>query len=438
LWPQVPELVPRYRNWLVRARALLDRGEQHEASVRQVRQEAYLSQLVAGQVEEGEGTEPVWDEVDLKLAWRYETFKELVEGLDVLQVTLTDMEKRLQVSRTLRQVSIEEHAEAWEEARAAVAEHPSYGGLQLAAQLGLVPLGPDPDCGLWEFGHVLSGEVPKRGAGGALVRTEATGLVFVLIPGSTFSMGAQMTDPGGQNYDPQTRPNLKAEGSELPVHEVTLSPYLLSKYEMTQGQWKRFVGVNPSRYSPGSSFRGFGGKLTTLLHPVEQVSWDDCVRVLGRLDLVLPSEAQWEYGARAFTDTPWSSGLEKEALTLVANLADAFAKANGAPSTWYFEAGSDGYVVHSPVGSFAPNAFGLHDVHGNLLEWGLDGFDGDFYGSSPLTDPVNPFVGSVPRVYRGGSFNLIAVYARSAYRGNDTPTTADRTLGVRPARAITD
>ncbi|MFT5477997.1 MAG: sulfatase activating formylglycine-generating enzyme [Planctomycetota bacterium] len=429
LWPQVPELVPRYRDWLVRAGALLDRREQHEASVRQVRQEAYLSQLVAGQVEEGEGTDPVWDEVDPKLAWRYETFKVLVEGLDNLQLTLTDVEKRLEVSRTLRQVSIEEHAEAWEEARAAVAEHPSYDGLQLAAQLGLVPLGPDPDCGLWEFGHVLSGELPQRGVGGALVRTEATGLVFVLIPGGTFWMGAQASDPDGRNYD------LHAAGNEGPVHEVTLSPYFLSKYELTQEQWEHAVGVNPSRYGPGS---GSGGKAMTRLHPVELVSWDDCVRVLGRVDLVLPSEAQWEYGARAFTYTPWSSGPEKEALARVANMADAFAQASGASEGWVYEPWSDGYTVHAPVGSFAPNGFGLHDVHGNVWEWCLDGYGESYNGGSPATDPVSPFVGSAPRVYRGGGFRGSAITTRSADRRHDTPTSADSNLGVRPARVITD
>ena len=428
LWPQAPEMVASYREWIVRADDLLERRELHEASVRQVRQEAYLSQVVAGQLEEGEGTEPVWASVDGKLRWRFETFERLVDGLDGLQVTLADVEKRLEVSRTLRQVSIEAHAEAWEEAIAAIAEHSYYDGLELAPQLGLVPLGPDPEWGLWEFGHVLTGEVPKRGAGGALVRTEATGLVFVLIPGGTFWMGAQASDPTRRNYDPQ------AEDDEGPVHEVTLSPYFLSKYEMTQGQWERFVGVNPSRYGPGGSF---GGKVTTLLHPVEQVSWDDCVRVLGRLELELPSEAQWEYGARAFADTPWSSGPDKAALALVANLADAYAQANGG-AAWTCESWSDGYVVHAPVGSLAPNEFGLYDVHGNVWEWCLDGYDGIFYRSSPPTHPVSPFPGSAARVSRGGSYSLTAVYARSANRIGSTPTYADDSLGVRPARVITD
>jgi len=428
LWPQSPELVPRYRDWLGQAREALERKQQHEASVRQVRQEAYLSQVVAGQVEEGEGTEPVWEEVDRRLRWRFETFQRLVEGLGGLQVTLADVEKRLEVSRTLRQVSIEDHAEAWEEAIAAIAEHPYYDGLDLVPQLGLVPLGPDPEWGLWEFGHVLTGDVPQRGTGGALVRTEEMGAVFVLIPGGTFWMGAQASDPDGPNYDPPAKSN------EGPVHEVTLSAYFLSKYEMTQGQWERFVGVNPSRYGPGGNF---GGKVPTGLHPVEQVSWHDCVRVLGRLDLVLPSEAQWEHGARAFADTPWSSGPEKSGLAGVANLADAFAQANGGED-WTCESWSDGYVVHAPVGSFGPNEFGLYDVHGNVWEWCLDGYDENFYRSAPPTDPVSPFVGSATRVIRGGSYGNTAVRARSAFRYDSTPTFADHDLGVRPARVITD
>jgi len=429
LWPQGPEMVASYREWIVRGRELLERRSLHEASVRQVRQEAYLRQVVAGQVEEGEGTEPVWASVDGKLRWRFETFERLVEGLDGLQVTLADVEKRLEVSRTLRQVSIEAHAEAWEDGIAAIAEHPYYDGLNLAPQLGLVPLGSDPESSLWEFGHVLTGDVPQRGAGGALVRTEATGLVFVLIPGGTFWMGAQASDPEGQNFDPL------AEADEDPVREVTLSPYFLSKYEMTQGQWERFVGEDPSGYEPGSDY---GGTVTTRLHPVEQVSWHDCVRVLGRLDLVLPSEAQWEYGARAFADTPWSSGPEKESLAVAANLADAFAQANGGSPSWGYESWSDGYTVHGPVGSFAPNEFGLYDVHGNVWEWCLDGYDESFYGSGPAEDPVSHFVGSGPRLRRGGSFFTIAVRARSAFRLRSAPAYAVNDLGVRPARVITD
>lgn len=429
LWPQSPEMVPRYRDWLFRAQDALERREQHEASVRQVRQEAYLSQVVAGQLEEGEGTEPVWEEVDRKLRWRFGTFQRLVEGLERLGATYADIEKRLEISRTLRQVSIDDHAAEWEQAIAAIAEHPLYGGMELAPQLGLVPLGPDPEWGLWEFAHVLTGLVPERDADGAIVRTWAMGLVFVLIPGGTFWMGAQASNPNGRNYDPQAR------GEEGPVHAVTLSAYFLSKYELTQGQWQRLTGANPSLCPAGFAY---GGKMTTLLHPVEAVSWLDAMRELPRMGLGLPSEAQWEHAARAFGEAPWSSGPEPEALAPVANLADAFAQANGGFPSLAFESWSDGYALHAPVGSFWPNEFGLHDVHGNVSEWCLDGYAPGFYGRSPESDPVGPWDGAPSRVSRGGCFINDAAGVRSAFRDESAPSLVELTVGVRPARACSE
>src|SRR5690606_29994467 len=113
-----------------------------------------------------------------------------------------------------------------------------------------------------------------------------TGLVFVLIPDGAFRMGGPGEDEG-------------------PEHEVALAPFFLSKYEMTSGQWLRFTGANPSAHLGEKVDLGF-----TLRHPVEQVSWDECDRVLRRMGLVLPTEARWEYAARAGTTTPWSSGAE--------------------------------------------------------------------------------------------------------------------------------
>src|SRR5262249_25075170 len=157
----------------------------------------------------------------------------------------------------------------------------------------------------------------ERGADGRLVMKDGTGIVFVLIPAGRFWMGAQAASPSGRNVDPQ------ADANESPVHEVSLDAYFLSKYEMTQDQWLRLAGKNPSLYSPGD---GINGKLVTLLHPVENVSWIDCTIVLSRLALELPTEAQWEYGARAGTSTPWWTGSEKTSLRGAGNLADAYSK----------------------------------------------------------------------------------------------------------------
>jgi formylglycine-generating enzyme required for sulfatase activity len=96
----------------------------------------------------------------------------------------------------------------------------------------------------------------------------------------------------------------------------------------------------------------------------------------------------------------------------------------------------DGYGVHAPVGTFAANPFGLHDVVGNLWEWCLDGYDGDFYARSPRLDPVSSWEGARGHVLRGGSFGGAALVARSATRYDNTPGNAGSSLGVRPARAI--
>jgi len=259
--------------------------------------------------------------------------------------------------------------------------------------------------------------------------TEETGVVLVLLRGGSFWMGAQSGDPQGRNYDPQ------AQGDEGPVHETELSAFFLSKYELTQGQWLRLTGRNPSFYQPP------GGFAMSLLHPAEQVGWLDCMAWLPRAGLTLPSEAQWEYGARAGTDTPWWTGAERESLAEqhAANLADQAAARAGAPwpdiKDWPDL--NDGYAVHAPVGTYAPNAFGLHEVAGNLWEWCLDGHDSGFYGRSPKQDPVSPWEGAATRVARGGSFRHAAVRARSAYRYLITPTLATTDLGVRPAVGIT-
>ena len=170
------------------------------------------------------------------------------------------------------------------------------------------------------------------------------------------------------------------------------------------------------------------------LHPVEQVSWHDCMEVMRRMDLELPTEAQWEYAARSGTDTIYWTGDEVISLEGAANIADRHAKRNGGSPSWPFEDElDDGYTVHAPVGRFKANPFGLHDVHGNIWEWCRDGFG--HYGM-----PVNPTNGerhpSIPRmrVLRGGSFYYGAWDARSAVRWDNAVTVRDHDIGLRAAR----
>ena len=334
-----------------------------------------------------------------------------------------------------RTVASDEAARLWSEAIASIADPeqcPAYAGLGIEPQLGLVPLGRDPASGLWEFGHPATGKVPRRSDDGRLVLTEDASLVFVLLPGGTFAMGAQAGDARGRNHDPHAAP------SAGPVHEVTLSPFLIAKYEMTQAQWMRFGGANPSRdvpeeYDPSWNAARLAG---SLLHPVEQVSWFACMELCERLGLALPTEAQWEYAARGGASGPWWTGDEPQALAGAANLADRYARANGA-SGWPIDDWlDDGNTIHARVGAYRANPFGLHDVHGNVWEWCRDGYAPYGRQPEPARDPVTAASPSSDRVIRGGSFTSTALDARVAYRHLTTPNIADSNLGLRPVREV--
>jgi formylglycine-generating enzyme required for sulfatase activity len=337
--------------------------------------------------------------------------------------------RRLEFASSIeeRSVSGAEARAQWSEAIAAIRASKRYAGLQLAPQVGLVPLGMDPVSRLWEFAHLQTGDAPQRGADGKLILTEATGLVFVLVPGTSFDMGAQSADPDAANYDPQAR------DEESPVHQVTLSPYFLSKYEMTQAQWLRTTGRNPSSYSPVDRLARLE---LNLLHPVEQVTWLECDQVMSRLGLRLPSEAQWENGCRAGTDSPWWTGSDRETLRGQVNLADQAGARGGA--TWQeiqdWPDLDDGFAVHAPVGSFAPNPFGLHEVHANVWEWCADG-KGAYAEENPI-DPLAPAEGAHDRVCRGGSFQNAAALARSSIRDFGAPALQHDSIGLRPARVL--
>ena len=337
----------------------------------------------------------------------------------------------------------------------------AYPGLDFTPglKMGLLPIGPDPESGLWEFAHLMTGDPAVRDADGKLGRTEEMGVVLVLMREDTFWMGAQSEAASADRHNFELRPPRGAG----PEHEVTLSAHFMSKYEMTQGQWLRLTGSNPSRYGPdvGQEWQPqwlapvevrpdlypVARLKVSSLQPVEQVSWTDCMKWLPHADLGLPSEAQWEHGARAGTEALfWSAPLEEtdlwkatSALEGVANVFDAVyardqggREHDGRPGDL-----DDGSTMHAPVGSYRQNGLGLHDVHGNVYEWCRDGYDIDFYGRSPRVDPVAPSEGDEPRVYRGGSYRISPMAARSSVRNYYPPGMKGHALGVRPARAIT-
>lgn len=382
---------------------------------------------------------------DVNARWWHDALRDLVVGLHAFQAedrfskTLASVAWRKEFASTVeeRTTTGPDAVAAWEEARLAILEHPAYGGLSITPQLGLVPLGadPDPTTGhLWEFWHVQSGDRPVRDQEtGRWLVTGETGLVFVLIPGGTFWMGAQRTDEGAPNYDPGAEDD--ESNSEGEAVEVTLAPYFLSKYELTQGQWAEMTGQRPSQYGPGSTF---GGKATSLSHPVERVSWEDCQEWLPRSGLKLPTESQWECGARGGTSTRWWTGVELVDLDEAGNLADSYCRDNGGISSWTYEGDlNDGFVVHAPVGLFRANAFGLHDVIGNVYEWCEDSHSRRAYDGEPADgDGAWNVPSAANRVYRGGGWYGVAANARSALRLNNAPVARIGSLGVRPARVL--
>jgi len=201
---------------------------------------------------------------------------------------------------------------------------------------------------------------------------------------------------------------------------------------MTQGQWLRFVGKNPSFYPPGE---GVDERLRSLRHPVEGVSWYEAERQLKRLGFVLPTEAQWERAARAGTTTPWSFGSDERESERTSNVADAYGKKYG-PKGLTYEDWSDGHATHAPVGSFLPNAFGLHDVHGNVWEWCRDHFAPTYAVPVAPGDGERQLQGPLGRSARGGAFDFTAGQTRSANRYDVPPERANYNIGLRPVRRL--
>ena len=243
-------------------------------------------------------------------------------------------------------------------------------------------------------------------------------------------MGAQRADATAPSYDPQ------ADSDESPAHEVTLSAFFLGKHELTRGQWVRIAGSKDLSFWREETSGGRVMKAAYAMHPVETVSWLDGMRELELAGLALPTEAQWEYGCRAGTATPFFFGKTSEGFERYANLADEeCARAFNSPVA--HERGvNDGHAVTAPVGSFLANGFGLHDVHGNVWEWCADEFGP--YGRPHATgDGRLPESGSGTRVARGGSYDTTAAFARSALRYGSAPANADVNLGLRVSRGIT-
>ena len=217
---------------------------------------------------------------------------------------------------------------------------------------------------------------------------------MVSIKAGCFQMGSKVGDP-----------------DELPVHEVCISSFKLSKYEVKQKNYQAVMKVNPSE-NVGAD------------HPVDSVSWLDARGYCKKLGLRLPSEAEWEYAARGGKQTEFYWG--NRVTGREGNFCDSTCEMNiREPRV------SDGFRHTAPVGSFPPNPFGLHDMSGNVSEWVQDWFDIDkkYYMVSPKKDPpgarpeLDTCAGTCAgaasitnKIYRGGAWNQSVSEMRSANR----------------------
>ena len=424
LWPTYPEQIPALERWLAEAQELVAQLPGHQQ---------YLAELESG-ASVSVAVEPLSRE-----RWLPELVGSFVHELeefaqdDPTGMTPANMTWRLEQARTLEQRSIQEHQDAWQEAIEDVFLSEVYmtedGDLELTPQMGLVPLGKDPTSELWEFCVIQSGVCPERDAqSGQLEVTPESGIVLVLIPGGRFAMGTQGLHASAPQYQAGTP--LVDE-----LHEVELAPFLLGKYEVTQGQWERVMHTRPCEF-PQDAMLHPPGHADVL--PVERVNHFEVSTCLLRLGLVLPTEAQWEYGTRAGSKTSWFCGNDPSEVRHLANLHDQTSQSTRVGNAWGDpEPWRDGFNNTAPVGSFAANAYGLHDVIGNLREWCQD-----WHASYQLSVRPGDALRQVPlnnqetRVHRGGSFDFRAPSARSAERGNATPTSANYNLGFRAARLL--
>ncbi|MFM7470610.1 MAG: formylglycine-generating enzyme family protein [Nodosilinea sp.] len=240
-------------------------------------------------------------------------------------------------------------------------------------------------------------------------------LDLVWVPGGTFMMGTPSHEPvlgeGSKYYH-------SLFNGERPQHQVTVAGFWLGKYAVTQAQYRAVMGENPSHFQDDS-------------RPVEQVNWDEAMEFCDRLSdatgqpYTLPSDAQWEYAARAGGTTPFHQG--ETITTALANYNGAQAYGSGPPGIYR--------QATNPVGCFPPNDFGLYDLHGNVWEWCLDTYHED-YENAPTDGSAWTQAGSPDyRMIRGGSWYCYPHFCRSASRDHELRDTRMSNFGFRVAGA---
>ena len=287
------------------------------------------------------------------------------------------------------------------------------------------------------------------------------GMKLVPIPAGEFMMG------GGESADELVKffaaYNRKPEffKDEYPRHRVRITkPFYLGKYEVTVGDFRRFVddsGYKTQAETDGEGGWGYNpqtgqcegrkpqfnwlnpGFPQTDNHPVLNVTWHDAVAFCQWLSRKegktyrLPTEAEWEYACRARTTTRYNNGDDPAGLLSVANTLDAKGRTTfpHVQEITVFPGENPTFTV--PVGGKKPNQLGLYDMHGNVWEWCSDWYGEDYYSKSPIDDPAGPDTGD-RRVRRGGAWNSFPLWARASFRNWNTQQSRCVNLGFRVVR----
>ena len=236
--------------------------------------------------------------------------------------------------------------------------------------------------------------VIAKPSGDKIWRDPVTGMAFVKVPGGSFRMGCH-ANAG------------RCRSNEKPVRTVRLDGFWMGRHEVTQGQWKRIMGSNPSKSRKGDAY------------PVESVSWNQAREFIVRLNrqssvkFSLPSEAQWEYACRSGGKSVIFGTGNGRVVSGNAN----YNKNNGGAT---------------PVGSYRANSLGLKDMSGNVWEWIQDKYTG--YGNVGADNPIHERYGKT-RMLRGGSWRNVANELRCSRRYEDVPSYSNNRLGFRLVRS---
>lgn len=241
------------------------------------------------------------------------------------------------------------------------------------------------------------------------------GMTLLRIPPGTFTMGSPEKE-------------LHRQSDEL-QHEVAITKaFYLGNLEVTQSQYEKIMGTNPSHFSAKGGGKQQVNDRDTSQYPVERVAWNDAVEFCKKLSAKeektyrLPTEAEWEYACRAGAKTVFHPGND---------FNSTLANINGLGySSYGKEVGGPFYRCTVAGGEYKRNAFGLYDMHGNVQEWCADWYAADYYKDSPKSDPQGPKDGA-ERVLRGGAWPSSAKACRSAARNHMPPDEKTYTTGFR-------